>query len=566
MKIHELLENLYGASVAQAYAPRFQACLDAARALLKQRKCANVSEDTVFLITYGDQFTDGEPCLKTFQRFAQSYLKGVFTAIHFLPVCPYSSDDGFSVIDYTRVAPKLGTWEDIQALSKEYAIMLDFVCNHVSSQSEWVQKYLRGEEAYRDFFIEMPLTEDLSKVTRPRTTPLLSAFESADGVRYLWTTFSKDQVDLNYHNPEVLLRVTQILLEYLCKGASWIRLDAIGFLWKEPGTCCMHLPGTHTIVKLFRYMAEQALPGACILAEANVPQKDNLTYFGQGDESHMIYQFPLPPLVLYSFFRENAQILKHWLMDLPEPPKGCCYFNFLASHDGVGINPVRDLIDPAEIKALVLEMQENAGARISYKENPDGSQSVYEINVSYLSALRRNDPPQVGVNRLLTAHAILLSLAGVPAVYIHSYLGSENDPEGVKATGQNRSINRQKFAYEPLLHLMEEPSSMRKAVMDAMANLIQIRRKHKAFSPFSKQDVLEGPPEVLGILRTAASGESVLCVHNLSQHPVLLKALFEGEGRNLLNGEQEGPNIRLEPCGFKWVSILNRTKIERKGD
>lgn len=565
MKIHDLLENLYGDSVAQAYAPRFQACMDEARTLLKQRKCANVSEDAVFLITYGDQFTDDGPCLKTFQRFAQSYLKDVFTAIHFLPVCPYSSDDGFSVIDYTRVAPKLGTWENIQEFSKEYTIMLDFVCNHISSQSEWVQKYLSGEKAYRDFFIEMPLTEDLSKVTRPRTTPLLSAFESADGVRYLWTTFSRDQVDLNYHNPEVLLRVTQILLEYLCKGASWIRLDAIGFLWKEPGTCCMHLPGTHTVVKLFRYMVEQTLPGACVLAEANVPQKDNLTYFGQGDESHMIYQFPLPPLVLYSFFRENAQILKKWLLDLPEPPKGCCYFNFLASHDGVGINPVRDLISPDEIEALISEMKENAGARISYKDNPDGTQSVYEINVSYLSALRRRDSQQVGIDRLLTAHAILLSLAGVPAVYIHSYLGSENDVEGVKATGQNRSINRQKFEYEQFLQLMDEPSSVRKKVMESMAHLIRIRREHKAFSPFARQDVLEGPAEVLAILRTAADGEKVLCVHNLSQHPVSLNGFFEGEGRNLLNGAQESPNSCLEPCGFKWISILN-TKTERKGD
>lgn len=566
MKIHELLENLYGGAAADAYAPRFAACIDAAKAALSGKQGAGVSEDLVFLITYADQFHSDEPCLETFQRFAESYLKNVFTAIHFLPVCPYSSDDGFAVIDYTQIAPRLGSWENILAFSKEYTVMLDFVCNHVSSQSEWVQGYLRGDEAYRNFFIEVSPSADLSRVIRPRTSPLLSVFEGANGPQALWTTFSKDQVDLNYHNPEVLLRAAQVLLGYLCRGASWIRLDAIAFLWKEPDTCCMHLPGTHTVVKLFRYMVEQALPGARLLAEANVPQKDNLSYFGGGDESHLIYQFPLPPLVLYSFFREDAQILKNWLLALPAPPAGCCYFNFLASHDGVGINPIRDLVPPEEIDALLAEMEQNAGARISYKKNPDGTQSAYEINVSYLSGLRRRDSQAVGVARLLTVHALILSLAGVPAIYLHSYIGSENDVQGAQATGENRSINRQKFDYAQFLAMLSDPSSVRKQVMTFMAELVRIRRSQKAFCPFARQEILNSPPQTLAILRTAADGGQVVCAYNLSQRAVVLKGLFAGEGRNLLSGAPEQPDLRLEACGFKWISILNTAKTKRKGD
>ena len=349
--IRERLIKVYGEETAGKYTEIIETMINNARKKQKEQKKVKWDEKDVVLITYGDQiYKTGEKTLKTFDDFSEKYFKNVFELVHFLPFFPYSSDDGFSVIDYKKIHENMGDWADIEKIRKNFRLMFDFVCNHISAKSEWFQEYLKCNPEYDNFFIAIDKNTDLSLVTRPRTLPLLSEFDTACGKKYIWTTFSDDQIDLNFENPEVLVKMLDVLLFYLEKGADWIRLDAVGFMWKEAGTTCIHHEKTHEIIKLFRDAAEQTAPGTVIITETNVPHKDNISYFGNGrDEAQMVYQFPLPPLVIYTFMHGDSSAISRWASNLEVPGDEVTYFNFLASHDGIGINPVRGIIEEEEI-------------------------------------------------------------------------------------------------------------------------------------------------------------------------------------------------------------------------
>ena len=510
----------------------------------------------VVLITYPDQFCRGEEKkLRVFSEFANRYLKGIFDVIHFLPFYPYSSDDGFSVIDYKQVDGCLGDWEDIRQIGRDYRLMYDLVCNHISAESSWFQEYLKGNPQYEDFFIEVDPGTDLSAVTRPRTSPLLTEFESVHGPRYLWTTFSADQIDLNYRNPEVLCRVLDVYLEYLEKGARWIRLDAVGFMWKEIGTTCIHLPQTHEIIKLLRCVMDQVLDNGILITETNVPHKDNISYFGNGhDESHLVYQFPLPPLVLYSFFRKNAEVMTGWAGSLSLPSGDTGFFNFLASHDGVGINPLRSIVEEAEIEQMIRHYQDTSGALVSFTENPDGSRSVYELNVAYLSAMEGNEGTKTGIRKFLTAHGVLLGMRGIPALYIHSYIGSENYVDGVAGTGVNRTINREKNDLDRLSRELEIPGSSRGIIMKALQEMIRVRKRNDAFDTDSPQEVLSLDGRVLAFIRSGKTTK-VLCLYNFSDEKLQVEYSGADGGRDLISGKILTDTVELDGYAFRWISI-----------
>src|SRR5439155_21635029 len=194
--------------------------------------------------------------------------------------------------------------------------------------------FQRAEPPFDRYFITIDPSTDLSGVTRPRTSPLLTRIETAAGPRWVWTTFSSDQVDLDYSNPEVLLAMVDVLLGYVAAGADLLRLDAVGYLWKQLGTRCIHLPQTHAVVKLLRELLDAAAPRVALVTETNVPQAENVGYFGNGeDEAQMVYQFPLAPLVLDAFAGSDAQTLSEWAALQKAPSERCAFFNFLASHD-----------------------------------------------------------------------------------------------------------------------------------------------------------------------------------------------------------------------------------------
>lgn len=513
-------------------------------------------QDDVFLITYGDQFyEDGETKLTTFNKMYQQFFSDTFPIVHFLPFFPYSSDDGFSVIDYEQVNPEIGDWADVQVMNRNARLMFDFVCNHMSTKSNWFQGYLNNRTSYKDFFIESDPSIDLSMVTRPRTSPLLSEFVDLDGkIRNIWTTFSDDQVDLNFANPKVLLRMIDVLLFYVDQGADFIRLDAVGFLWKKAGTSSIHLPETHKIIQLFRSIVEEVAPGTILITETNVPHQDNISYFGDGtNEAQMVYQFPLPPLVLHAIRTGNTSYLQKWANEIYLPTEEVSFFNFLASHDGIGLNPIRGIIDETEILDLVASI-EKEGALVNYKQNPDCSFSPYEINTTYIDALsNQSDEDELRLKRFMVAHSILLTIIGIPAVYVQSILGGRNYYEGVEKTGANRTINRQKYKASEICDSLLKSGSFRNQVYRELQELIQLRRSEEAFHPNCAMRVLETNHATFGIVRD----EKVYVLHNMSDQAQTI-SLDAGTYINLLTKKECDiqQEVILEPYQFVWLEKI----------
>ncbi|MBC2157242.1 sugar phosphorylase [Listeria innocua] len=557
--LRKRLSRLYSEDVVESLATRIEARVNQT----KQRKLVRKDkwdEKDIVLITYGDQFKEeSKKTLPTFKKMYDRYLKSTFEVVHFLPFYPYSSDDGFSVIDYKAVNPELGDWEDIKEMEKSARLMFDFVCNHMSAKSEWFKRYLAGDKEFQNFFVEMDPDTDLSSVTRPRATPVLTPFQFASGKEgYIWTTFSEDQIDLNFASPEVLYKMIDVLMFYLEEGAEYVRLDAVGFMWKVPGTSSIHLDETHEIVKLFRDLVDIAAPGTIIITETNVPHVDNISYFGNGEkEAHMVYQFPLPPLVLHAIHHGNAEFLSNWAKGLELPEGKRTFFNFLASHDGIGLNPVRGIIPEADILALVDDL-EKEGALVSYKQNPDGTKSPYEINVTYMDALSKQaDTDDLRLSRFLVAHAVLMSIPGVPAVYVQSILGSRNDYSGVETTGHNRSINRKKYDLAEITAELEQADSLRKETYDALTKLISTRKAESLFHPEIAMEVLESTAELF-VVKRSSGAESIILIHNLSEKEVSY-SLDSGVYTNLYTGSAVigSDSIKLRGYEFCWLKTKN---------
>ncbi|MBN1312928.1 MAG: DUF3459 domain-containing protein [Anaerolineae bacterium] len=561
--IGETIAYLYGEEQAPDISRRLAVILEdfeARRPDLKSKQ-AVLSERDSILITYGDMVTEaGHPPLETLGDFLAAHMEGIISAVHILPFFPYSSDDGFSVIDYRQVDPRLGTWDDIQHLKQHFRLMFDAVINHISAQSEWFQGFLQDDPAFTDWFITVEGNPDLSQVVRPRALPLLAHFETPSGEKTVWTTFSTDQIDLNYGSPDVLLEIVDILLFYVSKGAELIRLDAIAYLWKEIGTSCIHLPQTHRIVRLLRTILDRVAPSVKLITETNVPHPDNVSYFGDGyNEAQLVYNFALPPLVLHTLYAANARVLTDWAAGLSLPSDRVTFFNFLASHDGIGLNPARGILPETGIEALVERALEHGGL-VSNKTNPDGSESPYEININLFDALsdpRGQEPLSVQVDRFMVAQAIMLAMVGVPGIYFHSLFGSRGWPEGVQPTGRARTINRQKRDRATLEGELERPDSLPRLVFDHYTGLLRARAASPAFSPYGTQNTLDCGEAIFALMRHAPGGnEQVLCLHNVSDRPQDV-SLPKPEERltDMLAGQTwEGEqSIELGPYQVCWL-------------
>jgi len=470
------------------------------------------------LITYGDNFIEeGKPPLANLRDFADAKLRDIFSSIHILPFFPYSSDDGFSIIDYYKVNPSLGTWREIQEIGSVFKLMSDLVLNHCSAKNDWFLKFLHDDPHYRNYFISVDKDTDVSMIVRPRTHPLLTLFETDRGTEYVWTTFSADQVDLNFSNSDVLLEMLKVLLFHIKNGIQIIRLDAIAYLWKELGHPSIHHEKTHAVVKLFRAILNVAAPWVVIITETNVPHAENISYFGNmDDEAHMVYQFSLPPLVLDAFRREDTRHIQKWASELPDTLGKTTFFNFLASHDGIGLLPAKGILSEEEINGLV-ETTKERGGFINYKSTPEG-EIPYEMNITYLGAIAEKElPVSVRARKFLASQALMLTLRGVPGIYVHSLLGSENYPAGVKQTGQNRSINREKLSYSEVMQELNTPGTLRNRIFSGFQDMLKIRRQEPSFHPAGRMQVMPTQPNVLCILRISPdNSECVLTFINVN--------------------------------------------------
>lgn len=504
-------------------------------------------EDDIIMITYGDSvIDDDERPLVTLNKFLHRYCKNTVNNVHILPFFPYSSDDGFSVIDYSTVNESLGSWDDIEAIAADYGLMTDLVINHCSARSAWFDNFIKGEGPGSDFFFTAEPTDDLSMVTRPRVSPLLRETETANGTKHVWCTFSHDQVDFDFRNPKVLVAFIDIIKLYIDKGAKIFRLDAVAFLWKIVGTNCINLFQTHEVIRLIRTLIEHVDPSTIIITETNIPNRENLTYFGNANEAHAIYNFSLPPLLVNTLVTGDCSYLKSWMMSMPPAQNGTAYFNFIASHDGIGLRPAEGLLSEEEISDLVHAMQ-HFGGKVSWRASEHGQQKPYEINITLFDALQGTikGPDKYQVDRFICAHAIMLGMEGIPGIYIHSLLGTSNDYEKVANTGQNRSINRKRWDFSELEALLDSPFSQHHKVLTRISQLIRIRKAQPAFHPNATQFTLQLGNQLFGYWRQSLDRkQSIFCVSNISdeEQTILLSDI------NLIGTDN-------------WIDLITRDEI-----
>jgi sucrose phosphorylase len=523
------------------------------------------SERDALVITYGNSFVDGaHKPLDLLHDFLLRYLDGWIDCVHILPFFPFTSDDGFAVSDFRAVNPQLGDWADINRIADRFKLMSDLVLNHVSSQGRWFNDYRQGHAPFDRFFFEASPDDDLSMVVRPRTTPLLQEVETVNGTRHVWCTFSHDQIDVDFRNPEVLLEFLRIIRLHVDNGVRIIRLDAVAFIWKEIGTPSIHLPQTHTIIKLIRLLCDYATEPVILLTETNVPKAENLSYFGKGDEAHAIYNFPLPPLILHAMMSGTSRHLRRWSKGMPPAQLGCAYLNFTASHDGIGMRPAEGVLPSEEIDRMILTVTE-LGGLASMRALADGGQSVYELNTTFFEAMKRTfeGADEHQIDRFLCSQTIVMSLEGIPAFYVHSLLATPNDHAQVERRGMNRGINRHNWDYPTLRALLDDPETLQSRVMVALSHRLRLRRKQKAFHPNATQFTLNaGDDRVFALWRQSLDRhQSIFALHNVSAEVVTLPAseinLIDDETwTDLLSGEavDAGGDIVLAPYQCRWIS------------
>ena len=508
----------------------------------------NWNESDIFLITYGDSiFSAKNKKLKTLKNFVDEFIKPYFNNIHILPFFPFSSDDGFSIIDYKKVRDDLGGWEDISLLSQDYRLMADIVINHASRQSEYFEEFLKGSSAYKDFFISLDKDEGFENVVRPRSSDLFQEMDISNKKKYLWCTFGHDQIDLNFKNPEVLLFFIELIYLYLKNGVKVFRLDAVAFLWKEKGTNCLNLPQTHEVVKLIRTLLDNYNQNTLLITETNLPNLENLSYFGNGDEANAIYNFTLPPLLIWTLLMGDSTALRKWSMSMPPAKENTTYFNFIASHDGIGLRPTENILTNQERDTLIDIVKEFGGV-ISNRKKPDGTETVYELNIALLDAMKGTFKgiDHMQVERFIACHAIMLSLEGIPAFYIHSVLGTTNDYELMKKNSQNRSINRKSWDSNEIKKRLLDEKSINNQVYKSIINLIKIRKNQPAFHPNAIQFTFNLGKNFFGIWRQSLDKKqsifSVTNVTNIFQYLDLTEL-------NLIESEN-------------WWELINNIEIE----
>lgn len=534
---------------------------------IKNRYINHWDEKDSILICYGDSILEPErQPLASLKSFLDSYSKDMIDGVHILPFYPFTTDDGFSVLDYSTVNPSLGDWDDIVAIADNYSLMADLVINHCSARSLWFDNFKKNRDPGRNFFFTASPEDDLSAVVRPRTNDLLREVETAEGTQHVWCTFSHDQVDLNFKNPEVLKQFVSIIRQYLDHGVRIFRLDAVAFLWKEIGTNCLNLEQTHEVVRLLRSLIEQARPDAIIITETNIPNRENLAYFGNANEAHCIYNFSLPPLLVNTLVTGSCDHLKQWMMSMPPARNGTAYFNFIASHDGIGLRPAEGLLDEQEIDSLVSTMQQFGGL-ISWRNAENVTRKPYEINISLFDALQgtKDGADENGLQRFLCAHAIMLALEGIPGIYIHSLVGTKNDYQRAENSGHNRAINRHQWDYKTLQSELNDETSTHHQVYHRLKSLFNIRSNQSAFHPNATQFTLHLGSQLFGFWRQSMDREqSIFCVSNISNQMQTLEMsdlnLIDTENWfDLISGDtfnEKHQIIELAPYQTVWITNL----------
>ncbi len=525
------------------------------------------SEKTTLLITYADNVKNGlyGKTISNFISFYNKFFSSFIDCIHFLPFFPSSGDGGFSVKNHEDIDPAFGTWDEIKTLSKNANVMTDLVLNHASSEGKWFKNFLLNKNPGKDYFFTINNNYDYSNVIRPRDHDLLKKIKILNDTKNLWCTFSYDQIDLDFRNPEVLLEFITLILKLSSYGIKIFRLDAVAFIWKETGTTCLNLPETHEIIKLLRDIVDQLDKNLIIVTETNLPKEENLSYFGKNDEAHWIYNFPLPPLIVHTFLFGDSTSLTKWSMKMPPAQVGNAYLNFIASHDGIGMRPAEGVLSEEEINSMLMRLEKN-GSQFSMRKLPSKEEKVYEANISLFNALQYTDEDSEGkftLERFIASHSIILSIEGVPAFYFNSFFATQNDYKSYLNSKVKRDLNRHKWNYSNLEATLNDENSVENKCYELLKTLISIRKAQPAFHPNATQFTLNLNKNVFSVWRQSRDRrQSIFAITNVTSKNIdlntnMINLIDDEKWYDLLNPEvsfKDEQNIKLNPYQTIWIT------------
>lgn len=436
-------------------------------------------KNQVQLITYVDRLSGGG--FKELTQLLRGPLGGLFGGVHVLPFFDPidGADAGFDPADHTRIDPRLGTWDDVPALGAEADVMADLIVNHVSrsspefrdfeahgSRSRYADLFLTRERVFPDGASQ----DELRAIYRPRPGLPFSEVSLASGEhRDLWTTFTPSQVDIDVTHPLGREYIDRILRAFAAHGVRSVRLDAVGYAIKKPGTSCFMIPETFAfIAELSRRV--RAL-GMEVLVEIHSHYRQQIEIARRVD---WVYDFALPPLVLHAFAFGTAAPLKQWLSIRPRNA-----LTVLDTHDGIGIVDIGaergdgglpGLVPPHELDALVEHIHTASGGISRLATGAAASNlDLYQVNCTFYDALARDD------RRYLLARALQFFVPGVPQVYYVGLLAGENDVALLRRSGVGRDINRHYYTPGELRASLERP------VVANLCELIRLRNSHAAF-------------------------------------------------------------------------------------
>ncbi len=524
-------------------------------------------ESFAVLITYADGvYKKGETTLVTLRELLSKYFGSLSKVVHILPFLKSTSDGGFAVSSHKSLEEKFGSWEDLKSISNKHYLMADLVLNHVSSSHPWVQQFIKCQEPGLSNVFSPSQDLDWKNVIRPRSSSLFSQINTEDGQKQVWTTFGPDQIDLNWLNPKMTIEFLNLIITYLSNGIKWLRLDAVGFIWKEPGTTCLHLPKAHSIVKILRILLNDLLKDGVLITETNVPQKENLSYLLPEDEADMAYNFPLPPLLLEAIISSRADILNSWICEWPELPKTTTLFNFTASHDGVGLRALEGLMNEQRIKDLLINCEKRGGL-VSHRRLSNGEDKPYELNISWWSAMEDpgRDSNRFQYERFLLTQLLVMSLKGVPAFYLPALLASENDIKSFSMTGQRRDLNREKFKSEKLAAVFNNLESNANKNLKYLRHAMDVRAKLPQFHPQSHMECLSKNRADIVALKRGIGSKAVFTIHNMTENKINYRFIdyeFNKLIKNDLNmqdyltsNKYNSNNIELDPFQVIWLGF-----------
>ena len=561
--LQQYLEQLYPGQSAELLAEIGEICLDKKQELKLDLPNKELGSDVdsqlgcekntqnygpfdqsdCLLISYADQIEGHaeQTSLGALKSFYEAELTECFSGVHLLPFYPYTSDGGFSVSSYTEVDSSYGSWRDVEAFECE--LMFDAVFNHTSSEHTWFVKFLEGSPEYSNFFHvfgarpepETELHKQLQQVVRPRSTDLLTEFSRMGEATFVWSTFSADQIDVNFAEPKVFIEFVKVLKLYIEKGSRYLRIDAVPFFWKELGTSCVHHEKTHLLVKAFREVCSTIDPTTILVTESNVPHQENVSYLGSGDdEVHMVYNFSLAPLILHALVEGTATHLKDWSSNLEPLPGHTSFFNFTATHDGIGVRPLEGILTDDQVLRLAERMQE-LGGQVNFRSVGE-AQKPYELNITWGSALYEEDS-ELHIQKILCSYAMSFVFPGVVGFYFHNLFATPNWQEGFEKTNHRRDLNRRKFTTSEVDSLLNEAGIHREVFMRTKA-LLKSRREHIVFHPQAELKTMDSPDE-LWVVEKSIGSKKARFIFNVSDK----QQTFEGQ--------------TLSPYSFEWPFDLS---------